>query len=181
MARSAPKPTEIVFYEGLIRKTASLYVLYVDEEFEDIVSIFRIKVWKALAAYDPARSRMPVERYVFSCVKNQAKDLLRRRRRNEVYIADNGGDDDGDGFERQYLCVTADEVFALAEEAPPLIPSTLTDVERAVVVLLYRNFSQRESADRLGLSRPQMERAMRSIRDKLADWKPSATETAIAA
>lgn len=172
-SRSTAKPTDITFYEGLIRKTASMYVLYVDEEFEDIVSIFRIKVWRALAAYDPSRSRMPVERYVFSCVKNQAKDLLKRRRRTDVYIADQSFDDGAeDSFERQYLAVSADEVYELAEEGPPLIPSTLTDVERQVVGLLYLTYSQRESADRLGLTRPQMERAMRSIRVKMADWAP---------
>jgi hypothetical protein len=51
------KPTEIPFYEGLIRATASRYAPYVPEEYENIVSILRNKVWRALRAYDPSRSR----------------------------------------------------------------------------------------------------------------------------
>jgi hypothetical protein len=40
------------------------------------------------------------------------------------------------------------------------------------VLLLYRDYKQSESARHLGLEKHKMERAMRSIRQKLADWRP---------
>jgi hypothetical protein len=42
-----PNPTQVEFSERLIHKTASLHVTYVDEEFEDLVSILRIEAWRA--------------------------------------------------------------------------------------------------------------------------------------
>ena len=65
-----------------------MYAPHVQEEYEDIVSVLRIKVWRALCAFDPARSSMPVQRYVFSCVKNQAKDLVKKRRRTQAQHRD---------------------------------------------------------------------------------------------
>lgn len=180
-SRQQSKPTEIVFYEGLIRKTASIYAPYVDEDFEDIVAIFRVKVWRALQAFDPARSSMPVERYVFSCVKNRAKDLLRRRKRSEVYIDDarasrvNREEAAVFNAEPDFLgAVSHDDVFGAVENERPSLPATLTQRERAVLALLYLEFSQRESAERLGLTRGEMERAVRSIRSKMSDWRPMA-------
>jgi hypothetical protein len=40
------------------------------------------------------------------------------------------------------------------------------------VVLLYRDYKQSEAARRLGIEKPQMEKAMRCIRRALADWSP---------
>lgn len=173
------KSTEIPYYEGLIRRTAAMCAPRVEVEYEDIVAIFRIKVWRALEAFDASRSHMPVERYVFSCVKNQEKDILKRKRRHELYVEDVRATDAR--FEESYLAVEEDDVFAEVERELPLIPSTLTDVERQVIVHLYRDLSQRETALLLGLSRSEMERAMRSIRMKMADWRPAAPERALEA
>jgi DNA-directed RNA polymerase specialized sigma24 family protein len=52
------------------------------------VSILRIKARRALQTYDPTRSSMSPERYVFSCVKNQCHDLVKRKRRDELFNAD---------------------------------------------------------------------------------------------
>jgi RNA polymerase sigma factor (sigma-70 family) len=172
------QPTDILYYEGLIKKTASMCAPHVEIEFDDIVSIFRVKVWRALESFDPARSSMPVQRYVFSCLKNQEKDLLKRRRRGELYLDDVSGapvasGDTDDAFEGHYFAVTADDVFAEVEAEPPLIPSTLTALERAIVVRLYAGRSQRETASALGLRRSDMERALRSVREKMGDWRPA--------
>jgi RNA polymerase sigma factor (sigma-70 family) len=173
------KPTEIPYYEGLIRTTAAMCAPRVEVEYEDIVSIFRIKVWRALEAFDPTRSRMPVERYVFSCVKNQEKDLLKRKRRGELYIEDVRGPGEGgqDAFEEAYLA--AEDDYAGVERELPVIPSTLSQLERQVIVRLYSGLTQRETAFAMLLTRSEMERTMRDIRTKMADWRPSAPERAL--
>jgi DNA-directed RNA polymerase specialized sigma24 family protein len=40
--------------------------------------------------------------------------------------------------------------------------------------LLYLDFSQRESAELLGLTRGRIESTVRSIRLKMSDWQPPA-------
>lgn len=169
-------PTEIPYYEGLIRTTASMCAPHVEVEYEDIVSIFRIKVWRALDAFDATRSTMTVQRYVFSCLKNQEKDLIKRKRRRELYIEDlrrgTHSDVEPDAFEEEYLAI-ADDGYDEVERELPVIPSTLTRLECMVIVHLYAGLSQRETAVDLGLSRSEMERIVRSIRERMADWKPS--------
>jgi RNA polymerase sigma factor (sigma-70 family) len=174
-----PNPTQVEFYEGLVHKTASLYVAYVEEEFEDIVSILRIKVWRALQSYDPSRSSMPPERYVFSCVKNQCKDLVKRKRRDELFLADLV--EEGADFEVRYLQADASQVFSAIEEDDLTLPSTLSQREREIVGLLYLDFSQTEAAARLGLRRNEMERAVKVIRQKMADWRPTRVAETVAA
>lgn len=173
-------PRDIEFYEGLVFKTASMYAAYVEEDLEDIQQVLRIKVWRALEAFDPTRSSMTRQRYVFSCVKNQCKDLVKKKRRNELFIEDVSGVKVGtddftvrDAFEARYLCSDASEHFDHIESGPPLIPSTLSKLEREVVALLYLDFSQKEAATLLGVRRNEMERAVRSLRDKMADWRPT--------
>jgi RNA polymerase sigma factor (sigma-70 family) len=138
-----------------------MYAPHVQDEYEDIVSILRIKVWRALCAFDPARSSMPVQRYVFSCMKNQAKDLVKRRRRNEVFFDDVTGPEES-------TAVEADEVYAEVERELPELPATLTGLEQEIIVRLYLDLTQRQVAVTLCISRTEMDRSMRSIREKLA-------------
>lgn len=174
-------PRDIEFYEGLVFKTASMYSSYVEEDFEDIQQVLRIKVWRALEAFDPTRSNMTRQRYVFSCVKNQCKDLVKKKRRNELFIEDlapvevEQGQLGGprDRFDWRYLSADADQAYGAVESAPPLIPSTLSKLEREVLALLYLDFSQKEAATLLGVRRNEMERAVKSLRDKMADWRPT--------
>jgi RNA polymerase sigma factor (sigma-70 family) len=174
---------DITFYEGLVRSTAAIYAPMVETEYEDICQRLRIKAWRALQVFDPARSRMTVERYVFMCVKNECKDIVKKVRRGDVYIEDQGArggtvEDTKplDVFEARYLCIEHEQVFGLVDEGLPLIPSTLSGAERHIVVLLYRDHSQAEVARALGLRRNQMEKTMRSIREKMADWQPTSAE-----
>jgi RNA polymerase sigma factor (sigma-70 family) len=184
----------IPHYEGLVRKTAARYVAFVEEDFEDICAIFRQKVWKALVSFDPERSKMTQDTFVFSCVKNQGKDLVKRsrseaakRRRWDTFIEDeapmreNGNgrgahDFTRDSFEHQYLQLPSEDVYGRIDEGVLLLPSTLTEVERQVVGLLYLDYMQSEATLMLGISKGIMERTMRSIREKMADWRPSASE-----
>jgi DNA-directed RNA polymerase specialized sigma24 family protein len=158
-----PASTDIAFYEGLVRKTAAMIAPSVQEDYDDIVAILRIKVWRALVAFDPARARQPVERYVFMCVTNQKKDLLKRKRRYEVPL-----DDEYD------VRVDSDVVYGEVEDVTPVIPCTLSSFERDLVTRLYLGYTERQVAGLLGLTRPQMERALEAVRVKMADWRPTA-------
>jgi RNA polymerase sigma factor (sigma-70 family) len=166
-------PYDINFYEGLVFKTAAMYAPHVQEEFDDIRQRLRIKAWRALQVFDPSRSRMPVDRYVFMCVKNECKDIVKKKRRTDVYIEDQGVEDAQDAFEARYLSANHDQEFGAIDEGAPLVPSTLTGIERQVIVMLYRDYTQAEVARLMGLRRSEMERTMRSIRTKMADWAPS--------
>jgi DNA-directed RNA polymerase specialized sigma24 family protein len=146
--------TDIAFYEGLVRKTASMIAPLVQEEYDDIVAILRIKVWRALVAYDASRASLPVERYVFMCVTNQKKDILKRKRRHEVPL-DESYDDP----------VDAELVYAAIEDVTPVIPNTLGMLER-------------QAAQLLGLTRREMERTLEGVRTKMADWRPTAVTVA---
>lgn len=171
-----PDPYNIASYEGLIRKTAAMYAPHVEEEFDDICQHLRVKVWKALETYDERKSRMPVERYVFMCVKNRTKDLFRKVSHGDLHIEDLRTGDDGsqrDWFDARYLSEAPDQTYATVEDGMPVIPSTLSSHERHVVVLLYRDYRQAEIARLLGLSRWEMECTIGAIRSKMADWRPT--------
>lgn len=168
---------ELADFEGLVYATAARYEPFLDDDHDDIAQALRIKVWQALNAYDPSRSSMSVENYVFSCVRNRMKDMFKSQdRRNRVrggvqlHIDDVAGE--GDAFHTRYLSESADEVYAIVEDEALPLPSTLTGLEQAVVALLLLDFNQTEIAARLGASRVSIRRIEASVREKLADWRP---------
>lgn len=176
-AQIASDPKLIRRYEGVVRKTAAMTVEHCDEDFDDICQLFRIKVWKALLSYDPTKvknevpdtyGRTPRDRYVFACIKNQAKDLKKRVKRNVSYI-----EEMTERFEAGYLGTTEEEIFHMIEESAPLIPSTLSDRERKIVTLLYLDFDNGEIGEQLGIQRKQVATLVRGIREKMADWAPT--------
>jgi RNA polymerase sigma factor (sigma-70 family) len=180
------KSSEIAFYEGLIRKTAAMYAPRIQEDYEDIVQVLRVKVWRSLAAYDPSRSKLPVERYVFSCVANQVKDLLKRKRRHEVYLEDLtqtsvDGDELAPGYLQEYLSVGHDEVFGDVERELPELPATLSIHELEVVVRLYLDANHRRIAVELNLTRPEIDATVDSIRTKMAEHFPAVGRQPLAA
>jgi DNA-directed RNA polymerase specialized sigma subunit len=79
-------------------------------------------------------------------------------------------------FDERYLSSSHGQVYGRIEDDDCVMPNTLTEDERHIVVMLYRDFRQTEIARLLGIDKRQMERAMRSIRAKLADWRPDVAE-----
>lgn len=165
-----PEPTDIAFYEGLVRKTASIIAPYVQEEYDDIVAILRIKVWRSLLAFNPERARQPIQGYVFMCVTNQKKDLLKRKRRHEVPLD-----------ESYDAPVDPDVVYSEVEDETPVIPCTLNLLERNVVTRLYLGYTERQAARLLGLTRAEMDGALEGVRTKMADWRPSVEQRELVA
>lgn len=169
---------DIQHYEGLVRKTASMYVGVVEEEYEDLCQLIRVKCWRALVAYDPKRSRMARDPFVFGCVRNLVKDLIKRERRDWLFIEDiaphnsNGNGIVRDAFELRYLQLDEADAYALVEEEVTL-PSTLTERERQVVSLLYLAFDYTEISQTIGIAYSDVTKAMKAVREKMADWAPS--------
>lgn len=185
----APTDSDIAHFHGLIFKHALRVVDEVEMEFEDIVQTYRIKAWQALVSYDASRVIAPARRhqprptcrcarckYVFMCLKNMEKDLLKRRRHFDVLIEGFAPGRERESFEQDYLSADHDEVYASVEDEGFTLPSTLDVLERSVIGRLYQDYSQAEARRDLGLSRAEMDRIMRQIRAKLEDWKPSSTE-----
>jgi DNA-directed RNA polymerase specialized sigma24 family protein len=164
---------ELANFEGLVFRTAQMYVPFVQEEEDDIRQLLRIKVWQALTAYDPAKVRgQSREEYVFMCVKNRVKDLLKRKHRPEDFIEDKAPSDAAmrAAFEGRYLAHDEEaEVEAICEGRVEL-PSTLTLLEVHVVRLLLLDLNQTEISTRLGVSRAKVREAHASVKLKMADW-----------
>jgi DNA-directed RNA polymerase specialized sigma24 family protein len=164
-----------------VRKTAAMIDEDVEDEFEEICQFLREKVWKALEAFTADRvittsklsPEKQIERFVFACVTNGKKDLLKKKRRNWLYIEDfkhSGHNEYNFAFENRYLRI--EDVYAEIESELPALPPTLTDHERAVTVLLYLSFSTDEIATQVGGDRKAVNATVRSIKLKLADWAP---------
>lgn len=178
-------PARVEYYEGLCRKTAARIERFVEPEYDDLVQVLRIKCWLALESFDPAKARQPIHGYVFSCVRNQVKDLLKKKKRNEVYIEDAAGAPDGahdngsganlrrDRFHDHYWRVEESEIFRDVLGETPLIPPTLTERQRWVVTCMYLEYGQAEIAEVLGITRREVAKAVRAIKVKMSTLSPS--------
>lgn len=186
---------QITHYEGVVRKTAALIEPRVEDDFDEVCQFLREKVWKALGAFSPTRVRttskftpaQQCERFVFACIKNGEKDLLKKKKRNLLFIEDLAPIDTGDGhaptdsFHRRHMSIE-DSYPSIAEV--PLIPSTLTQDERQVLSLYYVGYTTAEIAVQTATPKKDVLGAAARIREKMADWSPAEgvpMQTAIAA
>lgn len=165
------KPVEA--YEGLVFTHALRVLGRVDLELDDIRQMYRMKVWYASEKWDPTRSKLSQDRFVFGCLKNAEIDLLKRKRHGEVFLEDQSARTRRTSEPR----ANHDDVFGEVDEGAPLIPNTLTGIELHVLVLLYRGYFQTEIGPRLGLTKTEMETTMGSIRAKMQDWRPTGKKT----
>lgn len=171
--------TELAAYEGLIHCTAERYVGFLDHDLDDIKQVLRVKVWQALTAYDGSRSPQAIERFVFSCMRNRVKDLLKeqdrrndRRQGTQLYLEDSPGHATQEAFELRYLAQDDELAYAEVEDEPVPLPSTLTELERSVVRLLVLDYAQTEVARELGVSRQRVRTALAAVQEKMGDWAP---------
>lgn len=191
----AADPALLGHYEGLVRKTAARYVGLTLHDFEDICQVFRVKVWKALLAWDPTDHRILAkiakgeteddlrDRFVFMCVRNQGKDLVKRRKpeTDPLFIEDfraheqpagENGPSRTDKFEAQYLAATEEEIFGEIDGEDILLPPGLSQDERRVLVCMYLDLTHAEIQLRLGLSAKQVSAAKRGLKENLQHLKP---------
>jgi RNA polymerase sigma factor (sigma-70 family) len=171
--------TDIHYYEGLVRTTARMYASGVGVELEDLEQVLRFRVWRALEAYDPQRSRAARRSFVYTCIRNQIKDLVKARVRkkdtgySEFYLEDvaSGSKDE------RFLAEAPDDRL---EEAV-LLPTTVTTEERHVLALVYVGFSLTEVGALLGVTAKLAGTRMASVRTKMEDWRPTGTSMSPAA
>lgn len=187
----AADPTLLAHFEGLVRATSRMlkegvrWKTVKRYDREELEQILRVKVWKALLAFDP--SRYPRERrikamesYVYGCVANEVKDLLKRDREPAPLIEDIATAESPmsehemacDRFEFKYMGVEEDAFAEVEASSAPLVPNTLTLDERSVLALRYLGYTGTEAAERLGMTRSQVDAALRSVRGKMGDWRP---------
>jgi DNA-directed RNA polymerase specialized sigma24 family protein len=202
-ALDARDPSVLRGYEPLVRSTALLIVSQladrVDPEdgLEDVMQLLRVKVWQALRYYgiermprqDGESASRTRDRWVFMCLMNLKKDIIKRKRDAPLMIEDLAPAQLGfhrerlgprDRFEGKYLAQSHDDVYGGVDEPVPLVPNTLTELEQQVMVLLYRDYTHREIAQRLDASKGEVSSAVRALRSKLADWRPAPAEAAAA-
>lgn len=182
----AENPALLAHYEGLVIRTSThrKYEGIKRWEREEVRQLLRIRVWKALLAWDPAepRTRQRLtegktitqlrDAYVFGCVTNQMKDLLKRDRERDLLTEDLAESDPT--FEARYLHSEFEATTKAVVEGP-LIPNTLTPDERLVLLCAYNGYNGPESAERLDMTRGQVAMHIREIREKMRDWKPKKT------
>lgn len=162
-------------FEGLVHETARQIVARgVEMDPEDVAQLLRLKVWKAIVAFDATHRRgLPLRRFVFMCLQDMRKDLEKRPRRYTASIDEirdrrygNSEAAVADWFDSRYLSVEAEQVFAEVEDIAEL-PADLTDTERQLVALRLEGRMLLDIDRELGLSRAQRERVMRELREKL--------------
>lgn len=170
---------DIAPYLGLIHATAARYEPILDDDLEDIKQVLALKVAQAIVAFDPAKTKLPLRNFVFACVTNRVKDLLKEQsRRNErrgggqLYVND-VSETAPDHFEAAYLCVSEEVVYFEVEDEDVTLPTTLSPLEQQVVHLLLLEYNQTEIAARLRVTRAAVRKAHVSVQEKMADWKPT--------
>jgi DNA-directed RNA polymerase specialized sigma24 family protein len=185
------QPTgELRAFEGLVFSTARMFAAQVGREEEDLAQELRVRVWRAIATYDPARSTQSLERYVFSAVANKIKDFKRDRAREVerqrangltfLHIEDMVLDrrsgsqrrSQQEAFDGLFYYATRDEVYGHVDEGLLTLPNTVTEREAEVTVLLMLGVTRIGVVQRLGPGPPDVDACVRSLRRKMADWKP---------
>lgn len=167
-------------FEGLVFKTSVIYSNRLRLEREDLQQVLRLRVWLAIRSYDPGVRRASLRSYVFTCVRNQIKDLVKARTRRDALATEFYLEDalvgDGGAFEARHL---AEEIGDhLAEEVQ--LPSSLTADEREVLALLYLGYDKQvDIASALGVRRPEVSLRMSSLKTKLraAGWRGTPLRT----
>ncbi len=149
-------------------------------DMDDLVSVGLVGLIKAVDSYDPDR-KTPFANYACQCIENEVRMYLRKNQKHqsEVSLDVPMSSEAGDRTMLDMIGETedlADEVTRKIEafEAKSLV-DLLTPLEREVIELRYglageRPVTQREVADRKGVSRPYISRIERRALDRLACW-----------
>jgi RNA polymerase sigma factor (sigma-70 family) len=180
-------------YQGVAFSTARIYAPYLDMDEEDVAQELLLKAAQALVAYRPRRvvrtlrtdGRSPEQAWVFMCIKNRVKDLLKAQQRRRLpdggrrmyYIEDVRGDEPTTNgttkWDAEHMSITHAEVYAEVEDVEVPLPPSLTKLEAAVVRLLIMELSQTEIARVLDVPRRRVRVAYVQVQEKMVDFKPS--------
>ena len=151
-----------------------------EHEQEELISIGTIGLIKAIATVDADKGRLST--YAARCIENELLMYFRSKKKSsrEVSYYEPIGTDK-EGNEINLLDVIESQepaVFELvtakddAKKIYELVPSVLSEREREVICLRYglygsREYTQREVAERLGISRSYISRIEKTAIEKL--------------
>lgn len=171
-------------FEGLVQTTARMWAAQVRREEHDLAQELRIRVWRAITSYDPSKSRLPLERYVFQAVTNKIKDFKRDAQRERdrceryglsfIHLEDWRSETGQLGLDGVHF-IDHDEVYRAVDEGYFVLPSSVTRREAKVLVLLMMELSRPKVALRLGIGTEGVDQCIASLRVKFADWRPSSS------
>ena len=156
------------------------------EETEDLISIGTIGLIKAVTTFDSGKgSRLAT--YVARCVENELLMYFRSKKKtaretsyydpigtdkegNEIHLLDIMESSERDAFSRVCLKEDSRKLYALLRKI-------LTERERTVLVMRYglyngREYTQREVAAKLGISRSYISRIEKNALLKLREYFP---------
>jgi DNA-directed RNA polymerase specialized sigma24 family protein len=181
-------------YEGLIFTTAKKFAGMAGMEEEDMRQELRLKVAQSLVAYSKKRSNLSVKNFVFGCMTNRVTDLRKAHCRKLNYgigirhiedFKDHnargvrekiGGQEsthnETNRFDFRYFHVDHEEIYGKIDEGLFVLPATLNDLDRSVLLLLTLDMTRTEIAMRLGITRAEAFKCVEGLKEKFRDWEP---------
>ncbi|MHB8129682.1 MAG: RNA polymerase sporulation sigma factor SigK [Mobilitalea sp.] len=155
----------------------------VDKETDDLISIGTIGLIKAIDTFDDEKG-IRLATYASRCIDNELLMMLRSGKRlsKEVYLYDPIGSD-REGNEINLLDIIEEAEFDIVENIVleddikklyHMIGKVLTDREREIICLRYglsnrKEVTQREIANKLGISRSYVSRIEKKALKKLRE------------
>lgn len=183
--KSGDKEARDKLIEHNLRLVAHIVKKYnmVDKETDDLISIGTIGLIKAIDTFDNDKG-IRLATYASRCIDNELLMMLRsnKRLKREVYLYDPIGSD-REGNEINLLDIIEEtdtdiiENIVLEEDVKKLhriIGKVLTDREREIISLRYglvnkKEVTQREIANKLGISRSYVSRIEKKALKKLRE------------
>lgn len=175
-----------VLIERNLRLVAHIVKKYqhTEDEMEDLISIGTIGLIKAVSTFDAEKgSRLAT--YAARCVENEILMFLRARKKtsretfyyepigtdkegNEINLLDIMESDEKSALEQISLKSDTRKVYELLEEK-------LTERERTILIMRYglynqREYTQREIAEQIGISRSYISRIEKNALKKLQKY-----------
>ena len=157
---------------------------YVDEDPEDLISIGTIGLIKAIVTFNPSKGNR-LAAYASKCVENEILMHLRARKKtskeislyepigtdkegNEIQLLDIMESGEPEAMEQIQLKDDSLRIYRLLEER-------LSERERLVLIMRYglyggREYTQREIAERLGISRSYISRIEKNALHRLREY-----------
>lgn len=178
------KEAKEILVEHNLRLVAHIAKKYqnVDEDMEDLISIGTIGLIKAIDSFDAGKGKLST--YASRCIDNELLMLLRAKKKTsrEVSLYDPiGTDREGNEInlldiieQEQVDVIDRMEVEDRLRRLSGLIHERLSEREKAIIMLRYglfseREITQREIGRRLGISRSYVSRIEKKALEKLKE------------
>ena len=183
--KAGSKAARDILIERNLRLVAHIVKKYntLDRETDDLISIGTIGLIKSIDTFD-ADKGIRLATYASRCIDNELLMMLRsgKKQSKEVYLYEPiGSDKEGNEINLLDVIESTDDdivdIFELQENVKRLyqfINSSLTDREKEIILLRYglqgtKEITQREIADKLGISRSYVSRIEKKALKKLRD------------